>query len=171
MAGATPPFRGERCELAAPGGYWLSPVRPEEAAGLGALFAGIAPWTRYQPGAASLTTLFTPVADNAIRMTPRTPDGEAAGILVLRQPWLAGPYVQFLAVSPTHQGRGLGTAMLAWCETQARAAGQRNLWICAATFNEGAERLYRRFGFERIAVLEDLLQDGFHETFMRKRLA
>lgn len=171
MAPTPPPFRGERYELAAPGGYWLSPVRAEEAAGLGALFAGIAPWTRYQPGAATLTTLFTPAADNAIRMTPRTDAGEPAGILVLRQPWLAGPYVQFLAVAPQHQGRGLGAAMLAWCEAEARAAGQRNLWICAATFNEGAERLYRRFGFEAVAMLEDLLKDGFHETFMRKRLA
>lgn len=171
MAGALPPFRGEHYELAGPAGYSLSPVRADEAAALGARFAGIAPWTRYQPGAEALAKLFTPAADNSIRMAPRTPGGEAAGIVLVRHPWLAGPYVQFLAVVPDHQGRGLGTAMLAWCEEQARAAGQRNLWICAATFNDGAERLYRRFGFETVAVLEDLLKDGFHETLMRKRLA
>ena len=78
--------------------------------------------------------------------------------------------MQFLALLPGAQGQGHGQALLQWFEAQARSAGARNLWICVSAFNTGAQRLYRRFGFEAVTILDDLIKPGVDEVLMRKRL-
>jgi ribosomal protein S18 acetylase RimI-like enzyme len=97
-------------------------------------------------------------------------DGAVAGAAVVRPGWLRGPYLQFLAVVPEAQGRGIGGALLAWMEREARGAKERNLWVAASEINTGAIRLYERFGFRQIATLDDLAWDGRAEILMRKRL-
>ena len=97
-------------------------------------------------------------------------DGEIAGAAVVRPGWLRGPYLQFLAVVPAAQGRGIGSAFIGWMEREARAAKERNLWVAASEINTGAIRLYERQGFAPIAKLDDLAWDGRAEILMRKRL-
>src|SRR5262249_18602387 len=97
--------------------------------------------------------------------------GEAAGILGLRLNWLRGPYLQYLAIIPRFQGRRIGSSVLAWFEHEARARGERNIWICASAFNQGAARLYQRHGFRIVAELDGLIADPHAELPMRKRLA
>ncbi|MEQ1616449.1 MAG: N-acetyltransferase [Hyphomicrobiaceae bacterium] len=165
-----PAFRAEHYELA-PAGLWLSTITADEAPGLGAALAVIDPWVRYGTTAVNLTALFTPNTDGGIRLAIRTTrNGPPIGVAVIRSPWLGGPYMQFLALLPGAQGLGHGRAMLDWFEVEARVAGLRNIWICAAAFNDDALRLYERHGFERIAVLDNLIKPGFDEVLMRKRL-
>jgi len=165
-----PAFRAEHYDLV-PGGLSLSAVTTAEAPALGAALAAIEPWARYGTSAANLASLFAPTADGGIRLAiRRAPDATPIGGMVIRQPWLVGPYMQFLGLLPGAQGAGFGSAILAWYEAQARAAGMRNVWICAASFNEGAMRLYERCGFEHVVVLDDLIKPGFDEVLMRKRL-
>ena len=97
-------------------------------------------------------------------------DNALAGAAVVRPGWLRGPYLQFLAVVPGAQGRGIGSAFMAWMEREARDAKERNLWVAASEINTGAIRLYERQGFKQIATLDDLAWDGRAEIFMRKRL-
>jgi ribosomal protein S18 acetylase RimI-like enzyme len=172
MSAPRPLFRVESVPLAAPasGGLTLSPILPDEARPLATLYAGIDPWRRYEVPVARLAGLFTPAGDSAHRLVVRGGDGAPRGIIVVRSPWLIGPYVQFLAVSPGHQGQGIGRAMMAWFEAEARRGQQRNLWICAATFNTGALRLYQSLGYEEASVLDDLIRDGETELLLRKRL-
>lgn len=93
------------------------------------------------------------------------------GALGLRLDWLRGPYVQFLAVLPANQTRGIGALILAWVERQALARAERNLWVAASDFNTGALRFYERHGFSRVADLDGLVREGRKEILLRKRIA
>jgi ribosomal protein S18 acetylase RimI-like enzyme len=172
---AAPAFRAERYQLPILGGGQpvaeLSPVQPDEAAGLASRMCAIPPWSTYQVNPALLESLFRVSAGGAIALAARLPDvAEPVGVAVIRWPWLIGPYMQFLGLDPSLHGQGLGTRVLTWMETEAKLAKARNLWICAAGFNDGAQRLYERFGFETVAALDDLIKDGVPEILMRKRL-
>jgi ribosomal protein S18 acetylase RimI-like enzyme len=166
-----PTFRAERYDLDGPG-LWLSAIRADEARGLGETLAAIPPWSRYGTSAENLTSLFTPsVFDGGIRLAVRLPSGTAPiGVALIRHPWLAGPYMQFLAIAPAHQGKGYGRALLDWFARVAEAGGARNAWICAAAFNEGALRLYASCGYTQVTILEDLLKTGTNEVLMRRKL-
>ena len=170
MPGAQPPpFRADGRTLAGTD-LVLAPVAADDAVVLGQATAAMEPWRRYGFGAAALETLFRPASDGGERLALRSARGEVAAAIVIRPAWLAGPYVQFLVVLPAFQGRGLGSGLLAWVDAEARRASARNLWICTSAFNDGAARLYRRHGFEDVAILHDLVRDGIGERLMRKRL-
>ena len=55
--------------------------------------------------------------------------------------------VHDLAVQPDHRGRGVGHLLLEEIERRARARGSSKLTLEVHATNEGAMRLYRRFGF------------------------
>ena len=172
---AAPAFRADRYQLpvlaAGQPQVELSPVGHDEAADLAARMAAMPPWSTYGVNPALLEGLFRGAAGGAVALALRVPDAAAPiGVAVIRWPWLIGPYMQFLGLDPRVHGQGLGTRVLAWMEAEARLASARNLWICAAGFNNGAQRLYSRFGFETVAALDDLIQDGVPEILMRKQL-
>ena len=84
---------------------------------------------------------------------------------------MRGPYIQFLAVLPPYQRQGLGSAVVAWVEAQARLGEERNLWIAASEINTDARRLYEHLGFREVAKLDDLVCKGRAEILYRKRLS
>ena len=55
--------------------------------------------------------------------------------------------VHDLAVQPGYRGRGIGRLLLEEVERRARARGSSKLTLEVHATNEGAMRLYRRFGF------------------------
>jgi ribosomal protein S18 acetylase RimI-like enzyme len=55
--------------------------------------------------------------------------------------------VHDLAVLPEHRGSGVGRLLLEEVERRARARGSSKLTLEVHASNEGAMRLYRRFGF------------------------
>jgi ribosomal protein S18 acetylase RimI-like enzyme len=172
MAGPPPPFRAERYDLAygSDEGFHLSAIEPHECDRLGEIFAGMPPWSHYPIPASALAALFRPGSDGGIRLAVRDGAGAPCGVMLLRHPWLAGPYLQFLGIEEAHQGMGLGSALIEWMIEEARRAGARNAWVAHSAGNAGAERLYRRHGFRLVAELDDLLQAGFDEVLMRLRL-
>ena len=71
---------------------------------------------------------------------------------VSEQREVAGPdegEIRMLAVAPDAQGAGIGGALVTACLDRARAAGYPAVALCVIATNEGAHRLYRRFGFVR----------------------
>ena len=166
------PFRDERYALGRSGdgrALELLPMTATVAAELGPKTAAIGPWAHYASQPASITAALASRSDGAVRYQVRC-GGELAGAVVVCCPWLAGPYLQLLAVLPSHQNCGIGAAILAWLEAEAREHF-RNLWLCVSAFNVAAQRFYRRHGFEDVATLASLLRDGDDELLMRKRLA
>jgi ribosomal protein S18 acetylase RimI-like enzyme len=147
----------------------VTPLSPLEGTRLGAVFAGIDPWAAYGYAAATLSAFLAGHEPGAQRLALML-DGDTVGAAVVRPGWLRGPYLQFLAVVPDAQGRGIGSAFLSWMESEARTAKERNVWVAASEINDGAIRLYERHGFAQIARLDDLAWDGRAEILMRKRL-
>jgi len=95
---------------------------------------------------------------------------ELAGVIVIQDPFLHGPYLKLIAILPEFQGRSFGLRLLRWMESEARRSEARQLWLCVSTFNTRAQAFYERYGFQAVAMLDKLASDGSDELLMRKRL-
>ncbi len=87
-------------------------------------------------------------------------DDEMAGVICVRYPWLKGPYLELLGIYPDFQGKKIGTEVLSWFEGRGQGEG-RNLWLVASDFNAEGIRFYQKHGFEEVARLDDMSEDGF----------
>jgi len=68
----------------------------------------------------------------------------------LQRPETAGlANLRMFAVDGTRQGRGIGRAMLGWCEDQTRAAGLAGIGLHTIVEMRAAVRLYESYGFVR----------------------
>ena len=141
-----------------------------EPALLGEAVGQMDPWRTYGYPASALTRMLAAQEPGAPRFAFFV-DGRVVGAAVIRAAWLRGPYLQFLALLPKAQGRGVGAAFMDFVEREARAAEERNLWVAASEINDGAIRFYERHGFVRVAALDGLACDDRVEFLFRKRLA
>lgn len=57
-------------------------------------------------------------------------------------------YVNGLAIYELHQGKGIGSLLMAEAESLARAANCSTLSLIAASENRGARKLYERLGYQ-----------------------
>jgi ribosomal-protein-alanine N-acetyltransferase len=57
-----------------------------------------------------------------------------------------------LSIAQAHQRRGYGSVLLEETTSLARALGAKNMFLEVRPSNRGAQQLYTRFGFRRIAV-------------------
>lgn len=169
---ATAPFAAQRYEIGLVSGarpLVAEPMPESEAGPLAEAVAALEPWRTYRYPAEKLAAYLAKPEPGAPRFILRQ-GAKIAGGIGLRLHWMRGPYIQFLAVLPAFQGQGLGSALIAWVEAEARAGEERNLWIAASEINADARRLYERLGFREMARLEDLVCEGRSEVLYRKRL-
>ncbi len=137
---------------------------------LGTGLAAIDPWARAGRTPEQFTQFFATKDDHGARRYQILADGCLAGTIVVRSPWLAGPYLQILGMLPGSERQGLGSVALDWFAAEAREHGQfRNAWLCVSSFNTEAQRLYRAYGFEQAALLDNLAITGIDEVLMRRR--
>ncbi|WP_179873002.1 ribosomal protein S18-alanine N-acetyltransferase [Microcella indica] len=80
--------------------------------------------------------------------------------------------LQTIAVDPTHRRLGVGTVLVQHLLTLARDRGAREMLLEVRADNPGAEALYERHGFTRIAVRPRYYQpDAVDAIVMRAELA
>jgi GNAT superfamily N-acetyltransferase len=150
-------------------GLTLRPMTEELAGLLGPAVANIEPWSQINYPASNLAYFLT-ADDPALSRHAALIEGEPAGVIAIRSPWLHGPYLQLLAVLPPFQNQGFGGILLKWFETRA-SPRNRWLWLCHSSFNKRAGAFYSRRGFEVVTALTDLMSDGGDdEILMRKRI-
>ena len=78
-------------------------------------------------------------------------DGELVGYFVLMA--AAGEaHLLNLSVAASHQRKGHGEALLREAASLARLRGAKNIFLEVRPSNRGAQALYTRFGFRKIAV-------------------
>lgn len=150
----------------------LRPISTTDAPVLGAGLAAIDPWARMSYPATGLTA-YLMRDDPATRRFAVWTDDNLVGVVVVREPWLRGPYLELLGLLPAAQGRGIGAGILGWMEREAQTiepVRATNLWVLCSDFNARALAFYRRHGFEDVAPLGDLAASGFTEILLRKRL-
>ncbi len=146
----------------------LLPMTTAAAHMLGPALAAIDPWARVIRTSEPMTNFLAATEAGATRYAIHIGD-DLAGTLVVRNPWLHGPYLHLIGLLPAFHGRGVGSAALTWLESEARGR-YRNLWLCVSEFNSDARRLYERQGYVLAGRLDDLVFDGNSELLMRKRL-
>ncbi|MFC4563135.1 ribosomal protein S18-alanine N-acetyltransferase [Nocardiopsis mangrovi] len=78
-------------------------------------------------------------------------DGEMVGYAGLRSVPPQGD-VQTIAVAASHQGRGVGRALLTELLSRARTLGVEDVFLEVRSDNPRARELYRRFGFTPIGI-------------------
>lgn len=169
----SPPFHGLHYVIA-PGGAGkpvlaLRPTTSADAAMLGAELAVMDPWARLGRSGERMTGVLS-ASDGNNRCFSIWHDDALAGAIVVRHPWLAGPYLNLLGVLPRFQRAGVGRAALAWLDAEALAVGARNIFLCVSAFNTAAHAFYQRNGFADATLLDDLMKAGEDEILMRKRL-
>ena len=85
-------------------------------------------------------------------------DGAVVGSLVMAvlpnlthhaQPWCQ---MENLVVDETHRGKGVGRALMAWCEAAARDAGCYKLQFQSRNHRRDSHRFYRRLGYRALTV-------------------
>jgi GNAT superfamily N-acetyltransferase len=108
--------------------------------------------------------------DPALKRFAVQVDAETIGVVCVRFPWLRGPYLELLAVFPSAQGQGVGKAILAWMEEEARFT-IKNLWTVVSESNVRARYFYREAQFIEVASLPDLVAKGCNEILLRKTLS
>lgn len=63
-------------------------------------------------------------------------------------------FISQLYCAPAFTGHGLGAALMDWTIAEARAAGADALQLSVFSENVGAQRFYRRYGFEHVADID-----------------
>lgn len=63
-------------------------------------------------------------------------------------------YIDTLSVAPAYGGKGIGTRLLEAASTRGEKLGCRSVTLNADQSNAGAQRLYRRIGFERTKSIQ-----------------
>ncbi len=147
----------------------LIAMTPNHVPVLAEAFATMEPWHRLGMGGDYLARFFMATQSNRTRKVILL-DGETAGIVMVEQPWLFGAYLKFFGVFREVQGQGAGSVVLQHLIEQARQQRLRNFWIMTSAFNTRAVAFYERLGFERAALLPDLIVSGDDEILFRQKL-
>lgn len=93
-------------------------------------------------------------------------EGRLIGALILEDTE-DGLLLDNIAVAPEAQGRGIGAALIAFTEAEARRRGHRRVWLYTNEKMTTNIALYLRLGFTETHREE---QAGFRRVFMEKRL-
>lgn len=152
------------------GAVSLQPLSARNAERLGIALAAIPPWSVIGYPANRLSQWLRRDEPSMGKFEVLA-GAELAGVIVIQDPFLHGPYLKLIAVLPEFQGRRLGQTLLHWMEREARKGDARQLWLCVSSFNTRARVFYERMGFEAVALLDKLASDASDELLMRKRLS
>jgi len=139
----------------------------DEAEACARMMAGSEPWiTLGRDYEASLKIVSDPSHEVYLAFL----DGEIVGFVVISMTGAFIGYVKSICTAPEWRGRGVGSRLMSFVEDRVFREAP-NVFICVSDFNEDAQRLYRRLGYEVIGELKDYLVSGKSEVLMRKTIA
>lgn len=95
--------------------------------------------------------------------------GEPAGFLVISMQGAFVGYVQLLGVAPEFRGRGVGKALIEYAERRIFRETP-NVFICVSDFNQEAQGLYAKMGYQKVGELADFIIAGHAEILLRKTI-
>jgi ribosomal protein S18 acetylase RimI-like enzyme len=152
----------EGCQLS-------TPFTDAQALAVAEMLSTSEPWMSLKFSATSLAS-YLMRGDPALRRYVVSVEGNLAGVICVRHPWLRGPYIELLGVFPDYRGKGLGKQVLAWVEAEARREA-KNLWVLTSSFNQQALNFYQGLGFYPIGPIQGLVSPEHDEILLRKCLS
>ncbi len=138
--------------------------RPEEADAAATMIVTSEPWITLRR---DRETMLKVLNDPTREVYAATTDGEVIGVLILHLAGLLNGYLQTVAVRKDWRCSGVGTRLIQFAEERIFQQSP-NVFICVSSFNEHAQRLYARLGYERVGELKDYSVRGLHEYLLRK---
>jgi len=97
-------------------------------------------------------------------------DSEIVGYASFRYVGKQGD-VNTIAVARDQQGKGIGTALMDWLESQATLRNVREIFLEVRSDNEAALKMYAFRSYERIDVRRNYYGNTIDAIIMRKRVA
>jgi ribosomal protein S18 acetylase RimI-like enzyme len=81
-------------------------------------------------------------------------------------------YLYWIAVDKERHGKGVGTSLLSYVETEVRKLDGRVLFIETSSLDHYAptRRFYLKHGYDETGLLRDYYSDGDHMVVYRKKL-
>ena len=140
-----------------------------EARACATLMSTSEPWIRFgRDFDKSYALVRDPSREVYVAVSGAAPDaGSVLGFAVLVMQGAFVGYIQSLAVDDRWRGHGIGSALMEFVEHRVLRE-QPNVFICASSFNPGAQRLYERLGYRRVGELTDFMVAGHSEILYRK---
>ena len=89
------------------------------------------------------------------------------GIIILQLTGSFKGYIQTVVVAADARGLGIGTALVQFAENRILKISP-NVFICVSSFNQKAQQLYFKLGYEQVGLLKNFIADGFDELLLRK---
>src|SRR5512135_676809 len=86
-------------------------ITQEQAQAIGTTLALSEPWATLKITATALAN-YLMRDDPALHRYAITVEGELAGVICIRSPWLRGPYIELLGLFPDARGKGVGKQVL-----------------------------------------------------------
>lgn len=110
------------------------------------------------------------ITDPSREVYVATTGDEIVGFIVLLMNGAFVGYIQSVCVTPGWRGRDIGSQLMGFAERRIFSETP-NAFVCVSSFNDGAQRLYERLGYEVVGELEDYIVSGHSEFLMRKTIA
>ncbi len=95
---------------------------------------------------------------------------EVVGFIVLIMSGALVGYIQTTGVVPEWRNKGIGSKLLKFAEDMIFSQAP-NVFMCVSSFNQKAQKLYKRLGYETIGELKDYIVPGHSEILLRKTIA
>ncbi|MEW5854513.1 MAG: GNAT family N-acetyltransferase [Myxococcota bacterium] len=150
----------------------VEPLLPTDMRACAAIMAGSDPWRTL--GVTLDTALHRFMADPCPTVVARPPDhDEPLGFIRYRPQGFIDrfAYIHIVAVSEAARGQRVGEALMARVE-EVCFATTPHLFLFCSSFNEGAQRFYRRLGYRQVGDVPQLIHPEHGELlFMKSRPA
>ena len=141
--------------------------RPDETPVCARLMASSEPWiTLGRTYENSLRMLNHPSREVSVALV----NGDIVGFVVMIMRGALVGYIQTVGVAPNWRNQGIGGKLMTFAEDRI-FSDSPNVFMCVSSFNDGAQRLYQRLGYEVIGELKDYVVAGHSEILLRKTIA
>ena len=133
-------------------------AEPRDAPALVRLLGQLDPPEEAPDEAAARAAIVAIDRQPGMRLVVAEAEGEVVGSVVLAvlpnlthhaMPWAQ---LENLIVDEAHRGRGVGRALMAWCEAAARAEGCYKLQFQSRNHRRDSHSFYRRLGYRALTV-------------------
>jgi len=94
-------------------------------------------------------------------------ENEIVGFIILSMQGAFVGYIQTLCIASSWRSKGLGSHILKWAEERI-FRNSPNVFMCVSSFNQDAQRLYQRLGYEVVGEFRDYIIQGHSEILLRK---
>src|SRR5512139_1993674 len=96
--------------------------------------------------------------------------GQIAGFMILNMKGAFVGYIQTICIFPERRDTGIGTRLIDFAEKRI-FRDSPNVFMCVSSFNQHAQRLYARLGYQVVGELKNYIVPGHSEILLRKTIA